>query len=80
MRLNFISKEDLSNFIAEEVISTNEALVILGGTRQNLHKSIKTGKIRPLKETDRERWFFKEDILRRKEEIERYHDKRNKDV
>ncbi|EJW17599.1 DNA-binding protein [Paenibacillus alvei] len=80
MKLNFESKEEISKFIADEVLSTNEALQLLGGTRQNLHKSIKLGKIRPIKATERERWFFKEDILSRKAEIEKYHDKRNKDV
>jgi len=69
---NFESKEELASWIANEVVSTAEAMEILGCTRQNLHKFVTTGKLVPIKETNRERLFWRSDVLTRLEESKRY--------
>ena len=67
----FENKEQLTAFIHEEVITSSEALQILGCSRQNLNKLINKGTITPIKELPRERLFFKKDILQRKEALEK---------
>lgn len=71
----FNSKEELAAWIAENLVSTNEAMEILECSRQNLHSFVQRGKLIPVKETNRERLFFREDVLKRKEEATRYHRK-----
>jgi len=61
----FQNKEDLANFIANEVINTSEAIEILGCSRQYLNKLVKAGKLTPIKEMSRDRIFFKSDIVER---------------
>lgn len=68
----FNSKEELAEWIAREVVGTNEALELLGGSRQNLHNFVKSGKLVPVKESGRERLFFREDVLERKVQTARY--------
>jgi len=71
----FNSKEELAAWIAENVVSTAEAMEILECSRQNLHSFVQRGKLKPIKETNRERWFFRDDVLTRKEEACRYNRK-----
>jgi len=66
MKLNFKSKEDIAKFIADELINTKEAMVLLGCSRQNIFDLVKRGKLVPVKEMPKDRLFFKEDILDRK--------------
>jgi len=73
---NFNSKEELTAWIAREVIGTAEAQELLQCSRQNLHKFVKTGKLIPIKEEGRERIFFREDVLARKAEAAAYHQKK----
>ncbi len=42
---------------------------ILGCSRQYLNKLVKEGKITPIKETTRDKLFYKQDILTRKEKM-----------
>lgn len=69
---NFDSKEELAAWINQNVVSTAEAIEILGGTRQNLHGFVKNGKLVPIKETNRERLFWRSDVEERLEESKRY--------
>ncbi|HGH1669907.1 DNA-binding protein [Bacillus thuringiensis] len=64
---NFETKEELINFVNDEIVNTSEALEILECSRQNLNKLVKSGTLVPIKEMVRDRLFFKEDILKRKE-------------
>lgn len=66
MKLNFKSKEELTKFIADELVNTKEAMEILGCSRQNIFDLIKRGKLIPIKEMPKDRLFFKEDIIERK--------------
>ncbi|MCI0767410.1 DNA-binding protein [Bacillus sp. TL12] len=65
----FETKEELIQFINDEILNTSEALDILGCTRQNLNLMIKKEKITPIKEMVRDRLFFKEDVLKSKEQM-----------
>ncbi|MBO2944901.1 DNA-binding protein [Paenibacillus sp. F411] len=75
MTYNFASKEELADWISNELVSTAEAIEILESTRQNLHSFVKRGKLTPVKETNRERLFWRSDVLARKEEAAVYNRK-----
>ncbi|MBK5450906.1 DNA-binding protein [Bacillus sp. TH22] len=66
---NFETKEQLTKFIQDEILNSSEALDILGCSRQYLNKLIKEEKLIPIKETRRDRLFYKQDILVRKEKM-----------
>lgn len=72
---SFKSKEELEAWISNELVSTAEAMEILNCTRQNLHSFVKRGKLTPVKETNRERLFWRSDVLARKEEAAKYNRK-----
>jgi predicted DNA-binding transcriptional regulator AlpA len=65
MKYNFNSREELEQFIQNELINTAEVMQILNCSRQNVFDLIKRGKLKPVKETPKERLFFKSDILAR---------------
>lgn len=63
----FSSREELMEFLKEEVVNTSEAIKILGCSRQNLSQLIKSGSLTPIRESSKERFFLKTDVLNRKE-------------
>ncbi|HDX9587579.1 TPA: DNA-binding protein [Bacillus pseudomycoides] len=65
----FNSKEELIQFINEETVNTTEAVSILECSRQYIHQLVTEKKLIPIKEMPRDRLFFKEDILKRKEQM-----------
>ncbi|MDA1850296.1 DNA-binding protein [Bacillus cereus] len=66
---NFKTKGDLIRFIQDEIVNTSEALEILGCSRQNLNVMVQKEKVKPIKEMSRDRLYFKEDILKSKEQM-----------
>jgi hypothetical protein len=62
----FNSREELAEFVQNEIINTTEALDILKCSRQNLNNLVKREVITPIKDLPRDRLFFKEDIVKRK--------------
>lgn len=62
MKLVFDSREELEQFINENIINTSEAIEILNCSRQNLNDLIKRQKIKPVKDLPRDRLFWKSDI------------------
>ncbi|MCZ8518906.1 helix-turn-helix domain-containing protein [Paenibacillus caseinilyticus] len=72
MKLTFSSREELIAFIEEEVINTTEATEILECTRQNLSDQIRRGKLKAIKNLDKDRLFLRSDVLARKAEIDEY--------
>ncbi|HDR6822044.1 DNA-binding protein [Bacillus thuringiensis] len=66
---NFKTKDDLIRFIQDEIVNTSEALEILGCSRQNLNVMVQKEKVKPIKEMSRDRLYFKEDILKSKEQM-----------
>lgn len=67
---SFENIEQLKSFIYEEVLTSSEALQILGCSRQYLTKLVEKGTLSPIKELPRDRWFFKADILKQKEKMD----------
>ncbi|SCM96478.1 Uncharacterized protein BWINRASL_03546 [Bacillus mycoides] len=65
----FETKNDLIRFIQDEIVNTSEALEILGCSRQNLNVMVQKEKVKPIKEMSRDRLYFKEDILKSKEQM-----------
>ncbi|MGW6151480.1 DNA-binding protein [Bacillus mycoides] len=65
----FETKDDLIRFIQDEIVNTSEALEILGCSRQNLNVMVQKEKVKPIKEMSRDRLYFKEDILKSKEQM-----------
>ncbi|MFJ7554705.1 DNA-binding protein [Bacillus thuringiensis] len=65
----FETKDDLIRFIKDEIVNTSEALDILGCSRQNLNVMVQKEKVKPIKEMSRDRLYFKEDILKSKEQM-----------
>ncbi len=68
----FETKEELASWFEHNVVSTAEAIEILGCSRQNLHAFVKSKKLTPIKETNRERLFWRSDVLARLEETSKY--------
>ncbi|WP_054948964.1 hypothetical protein [Numidum massiliense] len=66
---HFKTKDELAAFVASEVVNSSEATQILECTRQNLTDMVKRGKLAPIKELPRDRWFFKDDVIQRKKEV-----------
>ncbi|MDO6632866.1 DNA-binding protein [Bacillus thuringiensis] len=65
----FETKNELIRFIQDEIVNTSEALDILGCSRQNLNVMVQKEKVKPIKEMSRDRLYFKEDILKSKEQM-----------
>ena len=59
----FNSREELEKFMADEVINTAVVMELLNCSRQNVFDLIKRGKLKPIKETPKDRLFLKSDIL-----------------
>ena len=65
MKYVFDNREALEKFIQEELINTADVMQLLNCSRQNVFDLIKRSKLKPVKETPKERLFLKSDILAR---------------
>lgn len=65
----FDSREQLADFIHNEILTSSEALQILDCSRQYLTKLVEKGTLTPIKELPRDRWFFKSDILQQQKKM-----------
>lgn len=66
MKYQFESDEELKVFIAENVITIMEAAEILNCSRQNIDRLVDVSKkLTPIKRTQRDKLFFKPDVLAR---------------
>lgn len=63
MKYQFNSDDELKKFISENVITTMEVAEIKKCSRQNIDKMVRSGKITPVKQTQRDKLFLKSDIL-----------------
>jgi hypothetical protein len=59
----FENINELRDFMDKEVITTSEAIEIIGCSRQNLKQLVDYGTLKPLKTTNRDRLFLKDDVL-----------------
>ncbi|OPA18223.1 DNA-binding protein [Bacillus cereus] len=55
----------------DEIVNTSETVEILECSRQNQNKLVKSGTLVSIKEMVRDRLFFREDILNRKEQMKK---------
>ncbi|NRG43528.1 helix-turn-helix domain-containing protein [Bacillus sp. CRN 9] len=65
------SREELVSFLNDEIITSTQAAEILQCSRQNIKRIVDNGKLVPIKELDRDRLFLKQDVLKRKEEMDK---------
>jgi predicted XRE-type DNA-binding protein len=70
MKYHLNSKEEVDNFIRNEVLITAEAREILGVNRSRMSALIKAGKLSPIKKLGNVSIFLKADIEAKKEELE----------
>jgi len=68
---SFKSQEELTEFIRNEIINTSEALEILQCSRQNLNNLVQRGVLNPIKDLPRDRLFYREDIVKRKNDMDK---------
>lgn len=60
-----MNRETAKKLLNEQVISTAEVANMLGCTRQYIYKLVKSGKLEPIRILDRDRLFWKDDVLAR---------------
>lgn len=63
---SFNSKDELYNYLKENIINTAEATDILKCSRQNIDDLVRRNKLTPIKIFPRDKIFLKEDVLARK--------------
>ncbi|GLY09612.1 helix-turn-helix domain-containing protein [Pseudobacillus badius] len=68
MEYHLKNRKEVERFVIEQVLTTSEAIEILGVTRQRMNSLISTGKITPVKKLNRETLFLRSDIEARKAE------------
>ncbi|MFP7171963.1 DNA-binding protein [Terribacillus halophilus] len=62
----FENKEQLIQFLQQNVLTSSEAIEFLGITRGRLSQLIKSEKIVPVKRSGKDSWFLREDLEVRK--------------
>lgn len=70
MKYHLNSKEEVENFIRNEVLITSEAMEILDVNRSRMSAMVKAGKLSPIKKLGNVSIFLKSDIEAKKEELE----------
>lgn len=63
--MKFNTVDEFKQFIAENLLTTQESADILGCTRQNIDRLVSAGKLLPVKQTQRDKLFYKKDIIAR---------------
>ncbi|BCD02793.1 hypothetical protein BC30048_p1302 (plasmid) [Bacillus cereus] len=70
MKYHLNSREEVENFIKNEVLITAEAMEILDVNRSRMSALIKAGKLTPIKKSGNVSIFLKADIEAKKVELE----------
>ncbi|WP_214483090.1 helix-turn-helix domain-containing protein [Bacillus sp. SM2101] len=70
MKYHLYTREEVEKFIIEEVLTTSEAIKILGVTRQRMSQLISSGKLTPVKKLRGDSLFLRVDIEAKKAELE----------
>lgn len=60
-----LAAEDFRLFVTERIVNAQEAAELLGCSRQYINELVKTGKLTPIKATEKNTMFLKSDLLRR---------------
>lgn len=61
----FESDDDLKTFITNNLLTTMEVAEMLNCSRQYIDKLVKSDKLTPVKQTQRDKLFLKSDIIAR---------------
>ncbi|AVR33507.1 DNA-binding protein [Bacillus cereus] len=75
MKYHLDSREEVENFICNEVLTTGEASEILGVKRARMSQLIKEGKLTPVKKLDKVSLFLRADLEVKKKELEALREK-----
>lgn len=70
MKYHLNTKEEVDNFVRNEVLITAEAMEILNVNRSRMSAMVKAGKLTPIKKLGNVSIFLKADIEAKKEELE----------
>ncbi|MBG9520235.1 MULTISPECIES: helix-turn-helix domain-containing protein [Bacillus cereus group] len=70
MRYDLKSREEVEDFIRNEVLTAPEAIEILDITRARMSQLIKQGKITPVKKLDKVSLFLRADVEEKRKELE----------
>lgn len=70
MRYDLKSRQEVEDFIRNEVLTAPEAIEILGITRARMSQLIKQGKITPVKKLDKVSLFLRADVEEKRKELE----------
>jgi predicted DNA-binding transcriptional regulator AlpA len=63
--------EELKALIADEVLTKPEVIEMLGITRQGMYNHLKKGSIKPFKKMGNTELYFKEEVLKFKDQLEK---------
>ncbi|MEB8651861.1 helix-turn-helix domain-containing protein [Bacillus cereus] len=69
MRYDLKSREEVEDFIRNEVLTAPEAIEILSITRARMSQLIKQGKITPVKKLDKVSLFLRADVEEKRKEL-----------
>lgn len=69
MEYHLKDRQEVEDFIKNEVLTTSEVKEILNVTRQRLHALVSNGKLKPVKKLSRESLFFRNDVERLAKEL-----------
>jgi predicted DNA-binding protein YlxM (UPF0122 family) len=69
MYLQFETKEEFIKWVQENLLSPHEVAEHLGISLQAVNRSVRTGKLNPIKQESRFSLFLREDVLKRQEEL-----------
>ncbi|OPW98373.1 UNVERIFIED_ORG: AlpA family transcriptional regulator [Anoxybacillus amylolyticus] len=70
MQYHLNSRQEIEDFIRNEVLTTSEVVEILGVTRQRVSQMIAGGKLNPIKKLRGDSLFLRSDIEEKKKELE----------
>ncbi|MDA7025066.1 helix-turn-helix domain-containing protein [Bacillus sp. CLL-7-23] len=70
MEFHLKSRQDVEDFIENEVLGASEAQEILNVNKQRLSKLIKDGRIKPIKKIGQLNLLFRSDVIQLKQELE----------
>jgi hypothetical protein len=70
VQYQFNSRQELEDFIRNEVLTTSEVKEILKVTRQRLHALVSSEKLKPIKRLKSESLFLRTDVERLQAELQ----------
>ncbi|WP_026593013.1 helix-turn-helix domain-containing protein [Bacillus sp. UNC437CL72CviS29] len=75
MNYQLNSRQEVEDFVRNEVLTAPEAIEILGITRARMSQLIKQGKITPVKKLDKVSLFLRVDVEEKRKELETLREK-----